>query len=103
MAVGATYHCLKIRNQYAHCNWYDDSSGKLTYIKSRGRRKRNAHTSEISDLKISPSRHDVPGAGEAYLVFTNDLINWVKFEGQKWAGKIASHAHAKPKHPVHTR
>ena len=24
MAVSAMRYCLKIRNQYAHCNWYDD-------------------------------------------------------------------------------
>jgi hypothetical protein len=27
MAIGALRHCLKMRNQYAHCNWYDDRSG----------------------------------------------------------------------------
>jgi hypothetical protein len=31
MAIGAVRHCLKIRNQYAHCIWYDDYSGKLAF------------------------------------------------------------------------
>src|SRR6516162_3349233 len=32
MAVGAVRYCLKIRNQYAHCVWYDDNSGKLAFV-----------------------------------------------------------------------
>src|SRR4051795_4185228 len=32
MGIGAVRHCLKIRNQYAHCVWYDDKSGKLAFV-----------------------------------------------------------------------
>src|SRR5262249_20474915 len=32
MAIGAVRHCLNIRNQYAHCNWYDDNSGHLAFV-----------------------------------------------------------------------
>lgn len=31
MAIGAMRHCLRIRNQYAHCVWWDDRSGKLSF------------------------------------------------------------------------
>jgi hypothetical protein len=30
-AVGSIRHCLKIRNQYAHCVWWDDFSGQLAF------------------------------------------------------------------------
>src|SRR5262249_59726894 len=29
LALSAMRYCLKIRNQCAHCNWYDDRSGRL--------------------------------------------------------------------------
>src|SRR5262249_34360443 len=33
MAVRAMRYCLKIRNQYAHCNWDDDRlSGRLAFV-----------------------------------------------------------------------
>lgn len=31
MAIGAVRYCLKIRNQYAHCTWWDDYSGQLAF------------------------------------------------------------------------
>jgi hypothetical protein len=32
MGVSAVRYSLKIRNQYAHCVWYDDKSGKLAFV-----------------------------------------------------------------------
>ena len=32
LAVSAMRYCLKIRNQYAHCNWYDDRTGRLAFV-----------------------------------------------------------------------
>jgi hypothetical protein len=30
-AISAVRYCLKIRNQYAHCAWFDDNSGRLAF------------------------------------------------------------------------
>ena len=32
MALSAVRSCLKIRNQYSHCGWYDDRSGQLAFV-----------------------------------------------------------------------
>src|ERR1035437_6990718 len=31
MAIGAVRHCTKIRNQYAHCIWWNDNSGAIAF------------------------------------------------------------------------
>ncbi len=31
MAVGSMRYCLRVRNQYAHCVWWDDHSGNLAF------------------------------------------------------------------------
>jgi hypothetical protein len=51
MAVGAVRYCLKIRNQYAHCVWYDDNSGKLAFVNVEEIAKDNT---KLKDL-TSPS------------------------------------------------
>jgi hypothetical protein len=30
--VAGLHHCRKIRNQFSHCNWFDDKSGALAFI-----------------------------------------------------------------------
>src|SRR5262245_35012683 len=32
LAVSAMRYCLKIRNQYAHCNWDDDFGRRLAFV-----------------------------------------------------------------------
>jgi hypothetical protein len=32
MAISAVRYCLRIRNQYAHCGWWDDNSGNLALV-----------------------------------------------------------------------
>jgi hypothetical protein len=34
-AIGAIKRCTRIRNQYAHCVWYDDKSGRLGALTRR--------------------------------------------------------------------
>jgi hypothetical protein len=80
-AISAMEHCVKIRNQYAHCVWWNDA-GKLAF----------AYLEEVanmdtfaSDLQHLTSYHvDVPilEAQEAFYVYTDDLMNWIDCEGR---------------------
>lgn len=97
MAISATHYCLKIRNNYAHCIWHDDYSGKLAYTNLE--EIANAHTflSDLTSLKIF--HVDVPllEAQEAYFRYADNLLLWVNFEGRQRARKITLHAIDKPK------
>jgi hypothetical protein len=57
MAVGALRYCLKIRNQYAHCNWYDDWSGGLAFVNVEEIAKENQPISRLDARRCgSPFR-----------------------------------------------
>ena len=45
-------YCLKIRNQYAHCVWYDDSSGFLAYANLEEGTESNKAVNDFKELTI---------------------------------------------------
>ena len=96
MAIGSMQHCLKIRNQYAHCIWWDDYSGQLTFANLEEIAGDNA---PVNDFHSLTSLHlDVPclQAQEEYFSYTDNLLLWVNFEGRVRAGKLPSHNRANP-------
>jgi hypothetical protein len=97
MAIGAIGHCLKIRNQYAHCNWYDDHSGRLAFVNLEEGAKPNGYVKDLLDLTIS--HVDVPFLQEQedYFAFADELTAWVNYEGRHRAGKLANQPLAKPR------
>jgi len=97
MAIGSMRHCLKIRNQYSHCIWWDDNSGKLAFANMEDIAKSNEHVSNLTDLK---RRHVDPlllVLQEDYFKYTDELLNWINFEGRLRANRIPSHAIPNPK------
>lgn len=97
MAIGAVRYCLKIRNQYAHCNWYDDLSGQLAFVNLEEIAEQNDKITDLDSLTIN--HIDVPTLQnqEIYFEYADRLLAWVNLEGQKRRGKISSHALSMPK------
>jgi hypothetical protein len=95
-AVSVMRHCVTIRNQYAHCVWWDDNTGKLAF----------ANLEEVAnidgvvvDLKHLTAYHvDVPllESQEAYYVYADSLTTWVNYEGRFRAGKLSTQLRAEP-------
>jgi hypothetical protein len=52
MAVSCLRHCLKIRNQYAHCIWYDDLSGRLAFTDVEGVASDHKYVTDFTSLSI---------------------------------------------------
>lgn len=50
MAVGWIRHCLKIRNQYAHCHWYraEPITGRIAFINLEEIARLNVNVSSLS-------------------------------------------------------
>ncbi len=97
MAISSTRYCLKIRNQYAHCLWYDDFSGDLAFTNLEEIAQNN---SEIKDLKCLTIRHiDVPTLAqqESYFECTDSFLTWLNFEGRRLAGKPSTPQQEAPK------
>lgn len=96
MAIGSMQHCLRIRNQYAHCIWWADNSGHLTFANLEEIARDN---SPVNDFHSLTSLHlDVPclQTQEEFFSYTDDLLLWVNFEGRVRAKKLSSHNRANP-------
>jgi hypothetical protein len=96
-AIGALRGCLKIRNQYSHCVWWDNNTAKLAFANLEEVAKQNVLVGSLKNLTVH--HVDVPllETQEEYFVYTNDLIGWINQEGQVRAGKASSNPHSEPK------
>lgn len=89
MAVGAVRYCLRIRNQYAHCTWWDDNSGQLAFANLEEVAIENVL---VTDLRGLTTHHvNVPHleAQLAYFEYADSLLLWVIQEGNARAGRPA--------------
>jgi hypothetical protein len=96
MAIGAMRRCLRIRNQYAHCAWWNDNSGKLAFANLEDVAKGNAL---LKDLRSLPTYHvDVTLVSdqENYFVYVDRLLAWVNYEGRVKAGTLRSNGLTAP-------
>ena len=76
MSVSAVRYCLRIRNQYAHCVWWDDNSGNLAFANLEDVAKGNTF---LKDLTSLPTYHvDLPilTSQEDYFVYVDQLLAW---------------------------
>jgi len=98
MAVGAVKHCLTIRNQYAHCQWFGEDNGRLAFVNLE---ELAAVHVRIKGL-VSLTKHyvDLPLLNEqlAYFVYAQDSLNWVHFEGRVKARRLRTNPFKKPRH-----
>jgi hypothetical protein len=97
MALSAIRHCLKIRNQYAHCIWYDDNTGQLAFTNLEEIAKENAFLTDLKSLTIL--HVDVPllQSQELYYFYADQFLSWVNFEGRTRSGELKQNHVAKPK------
>ena len=99
MGVGAVRHCLKIRNQYAHCVWYDDKSGKLAFVDLEEIVKTNARLPDLTSLTVFHADVPLLTEQERYFVFADEMLAWTNYEGRLRNGKIRSNPLQKPQPP----
>lgn len=89
MGLGAMRHCLRIRNQYAHCVWWNDNSGSLAFANLEDLAKLNDAVTNLHGLDV---RHVTVAHLEsqfAYFEYASNLLIWVLHEGNKAAGRPA--------------
>jgi hypothetical protein len=97
MAVGAIRYCLKIRNQYAHCVWYDDTSGTLAFANLEEIAETNTRLKDPDSLlTVLHVNVALLNEQEQYFVYTDEILRWTNYEGSFKAGKISSNPHPKP-------
>ncbi len=91
-ALGATRFCRRIRNQFAHCHWFDDPKGGLFFTDLQ---KSAQATREIM-LRF---RHVDPPqllSQEAYFCYASDCLVFLHNELKKLKGRLKIHSFSMP-------
>jgi hypothetical protein len=96
-AIGDMRFCLKIRNQYSHCHWHDDLSGRLSFVDMEEIAKSNAIITIPFNLTFHYLDAQLLTEQEAYFEHIAQCLLYLNYEGRQRAGIISSHAFAKPK------
>lgn len=97
MAIGAVRYCLKIRNQYAHCTWWDDYSGQLAFANLEEIAKQNALVTDLRGLTTNYVSVRLLEEQLAYFEYADSLLIWVIQEGNALAGRPAIPDRISPK------
>jgi hypothetical protein len=96
-AIRVVRYCLKIRNQYAHWVWWDDYSGKLAFANIKDLTKYKRRVEDLTKLKAHHVNAALLAAQEAYFVYADELLAWIKYEGRFRDKKLGNNPLLKPK------
>ena len=104
-AINATKYCLKIRNQFSHCNWGDDASrpgSGIFFIDLE-----DAFEDEVDfQLHYKPINLELLTSQEAYFVYAVEYLRWINEELGFKRGILSSNVWPKPlilePPPLHT-
>ena len=87
-AITGARHCLKIRNQYAHHNFYNGNTGKLALVNLE---ELGNVTSRVPNLLSLTTNHvgvALLEDQERYFIDVRATINYINYEGRLRAKKI---------------
>jgi hypothetical protein len=101
IAISSVRYCLKIRNQYAHCTWYDDYSGSLAFVNLEEGADSNQAVKDFQQLTIQHIDVSTLIRQEKYFEYSDSLLAWVNFEGRRIAGKNSRPPESQPKQLEH--
>lgn len=88
-AITAVRLCLRIRNLYAHCTWWNDNSGQLAFANLEDLAKGNAVVANLHGLIVN--HVTVPHLQNqfAYFEYADQMLLGILQEGNRRAGKPA--------------
>ena len=92
-AIGAMRHCLKIRNQFAHCHWMDKDINNQLAFTDLSEALKGAATKPLNIRSISLS---LLQEQESYFIYARDCFWFIEFETQLRQEKIKSHRLSMP-------
>jgi hypothetical protein len=88
-AIGAVRQCLRIRNLYAHCTWWNDNSGQIAFANLEELAKHNATITDLHGLVVHHVTVQHLEKQFAYFDYADNLLVWTIQEGNKLAGRPA--------------
>ena len=96
-AINGMRYCVKVRNQYAHRQWYDDNTGRLAFVNLEELAQKNESVADL--LSLTRYYVDVPllKQQESYFVNVRRYFDYLNMEGQLRSGRMThGHAFTKP-------
>lgn len=88
-AIGAVRYCLKIRNLYAHCTWWNDNSGQLAFANLEDLAKLNVPVEDLHGLDVHHVTVPHLQSQLGYFEYADNLLIGVIQEGNRLAGRPA--------------
>jgi hypothetical protein len=88
--------CLKIRNQYAHCNFYDDDTGKLAVVDVEELVQQDVVIEDFASLTVKHLTHNLLKEQEHYFLHIRMCLDFLNCEGRVRAGTLAKNPFAVP-------
>ena len=106
MVVGSMHHCRKIRNQFAHCAWYGDASGSVTFASLEEMAERHESFVGFDALPVRRVGLGLLQMHEAYFEYVDAVLVWLQHEAKVLLGKATSNPFERPKQldqpPLHS-
>lgn len=96
-AIADMRYCLKIRNQFAHCHWHDDMTGRLCFIDMQEIAIPHAVITNLLSLTFHYVTTPMLEEQEAYFVYVADCLLFLNYDGRRKRGQFPSHALSLPK------
>jgi hypothetical protein len=91
-AICDTLHCVKIRNQYAHCIWHDDNSERLAFAHMEDITAPNGPDADPANLIFSHVDVELLAHQEAFFLFVKDTLNFLNYRRRQLTGTISNAA-----------
>jgi len=86
-SISAVRHCMRIRNQYAHCVWWDDNSGQLAFANLEEVAKKNAVVKDLRKLTTKYVNIDLLKEQFAYFEYADNLLVWLNYKARELKGQ----------------
>jgi hypothetical protein len=97
-AIGAVRHCLKIRNQYAHCSWVRNLQNGLCFVdlEEVAKREEQVDLTELSQRRVSLA---LLQEQEAFFAYTLGMLTFLNFEFRARTGQLPTNPRTSPSKP----
>jgi hypothetical protein len=82
MAVAAVDYCRRIRNQFAHCAWYGDASGSVTFTNLEDIAKVNVEVVDFQSLTLRKVDFALLEKHLAYFDYADEFLIWLRHEAE---------------------
>lgn len=86
-AIIAVRLCLRIRNLYAHCTWWNDNSGELAFANLEELAKLNVVVTDLQGLTVNHVNVAHLQSQFNYFEYADNLLLGVLQEGNRCAGR----------------